>query len=268
LDRTGLRGDVAAERAELAALLELLPDDGWTAPTPAAPWSVRDQVVHLGHFDHLAAQAGASPEEFAAEKERAFAALDAYEASWLSRAPSAPGAAVLQWWREAAARFDAVFATLPDRDRVPWFGPDMSVASMLSARLMETWAHGQDICDALGVERAATARLRHVAHIAVRARPFSYAVRGLPVPSEPVRVELDAPDGDRWVFAPEGEQRVTGPALDFCLVLTKRRHPDETALAADGPLARQWLEIGQAYAGPPADTRPPGAWRSAPARDR
>ena len=261
-----LRGDLAAERAELVALLRTRDEADWAAPTPATPWTVRDQVVHLGHFDHAAALAAARPEEFAAEKERAFAGLEAYEAGWLAQGPK--GGAALEWWLDHIARFDAVYASLPDRDRVAWFGPDMSVASMLTARLMETWAHGQDICDALGVERAGTARLRHVAHLAVRARPFSYAGRGLAVPDEAVRVELDAPDGDRWVLAPEGTQRVTGPALDFCLVLTKRRHPDETALTTDGPLARQWLDIGQAYAGPPADTPAPGAWRPATRKDR
>jgi uncharacterized protein (TIGR03084 family) len=261
LDRSGLREDVSAERASLAAVLRTLDDDGWARPTPAAPWDVRDQIVHLGHFDGVAALAAARPEEFAVEKERAFADPSAYEAHWLGLGPRDPGAAVLEWWLEAAGRFDAVFAPLPDGDRIPWFGPDMSVASMLTARLMETWAHGQDICDALGVERGPTVRLRHVAHIAVRARPFSYAVRGMALPGDPVRVELEAPDGDRWVFAPEGKETITGSALDFCLVLTKRRHPDETALMADGPLARQWLEIGQAFAGPPAETRPPGAWR-------
>jgi uncharacterized protein (TIGR03084 family) len=255
-----LREDLGAERAELAALLRALGEDGWQTPTPAAPWTVRDQVAHLGHFDNVATLAADRAEEFATEKQRAMeGGLAAYEAGWLRQAPS--GAAVLAWWLEAAARFDAVYAPLADSVRVPWFGPDMSVASMITARLMETWAHGQDVCDALGVERAGTARLRHVAYLAVRARPFSYTGRGLAVPEEAVRVELDAPDGDRWIFAPEGEQRVTGPALDFCLVLTRRRHPDETALQAEGPLARQWMEIGQAYAGPPAAAPPPGAWR-------
>jgi uncharacterized protein (TIGR03084 family) len=257
-----LRRDLAAERDELAALVRTLEESDWAAPTPASPWTVRDQVAHLAHFDNVAAMAAATPDEFAAEKQRAMAGgLEDYEAGWLARAPK--GSAVLGWWTDAAARFDAVYAPLADRARVPWFGPDMSVASMITARLMETWAHGQDVCDALGVDRPGTVRLRHVAHLAVRARPFSYAGRGLAVPDEMVRVELDAPDGDRWVFAAEGEQRVTGPALDFCLVLTRRRHPDETDLRADGPLAREWLEIGQAYAGPPAAPPEPGAWRRA-----
>ena len=129
----------------------------------------------------------------------------------------------------------------------------MSAASSLTARLMETWAHTQDIADALGVTREPTARLRHVAHIGVGARAFSYAARGRPCPATPVRVELTAPDGAVWTWGPaDAADRVTGPALDFCLLVTQRRHRDDLALAVDGPAARQWMAIAQAFAGPRA----------------
>jgi uncharacterized protein (TIGR03084 family) len=135
----------------------------------------------------------------------------------------------------------------------------MSAASSLTARLMETWAHTQDIADALGVTREPTARLRHVAHIGVGARAFSYAVRGQPEPTVPVRVELSGPDGVRWTWGPEDtENRVTGPALDFCLLVTQRRHRDDVALAIDGPAATQWMAIAQAFAGTAGPGRPPG----------
>ena len=50
---------------------------------------------------------------------------------------------------------------------------------MATARLMETFAHGRDVADALGAHaRAATARLRHVCHLGVRTRGFAYLING------------------------------------------------------------------------------------------
>jgi uncharacterized protein (TIGR03084 family) len=134
----------------------------------------------------------------------------------------------------------------------------MSAMSFATARLMETWAHGQDIVDAVGARRPATERLRHIAHIGVRARPFSYATNGREVPSGEVRVELGAPDGGRWEWNESASDVVRGDALDFCLVVTQRRHLDDTALVVDGPLAEDWMAIAQAFAGPPGAGRQPG----------
>ena len=137
----------------------------------------------------------------------------------------------------------------------------MSAASFISARVMETWAHGQDVADTLGVSREPTHRLRHVAHVGVRARPFSYVTRGLPVPPEPVRVELTGPAGETWTWEPDATDSVTGDALDFCLVVTQRRHVADTDLAINGPLAEEWMTIAQAFAGPPGQGRAPGQFR-------
>ena len=158
------------------------------------------------------------------------------------------------------ARADLIgtFAGLDPRARLPWFGPAMSAASSLTARIMETWAHTQDIADALGVTREPTPRLRHVAHIGVGARAFSYAVQGETPSSAPVRVELTGPDGALWTWGPEdAEDRVVGPALDFCLLVTQRRHRDDLALSIDGPAATEWMTIAQAFAGAPGTGRSP-----------
>jgi uncharacterized protein (TIGR03084 family) len=129
----------------------------------------------------------------------------------------------------------------------------MSLTSFATARLMETWAHGQDVADALGLEHPPTGRLRHVAHLGVATRGFSFANRGLPVPPEP-RVVLVGPAGETWSWGPDdAPERVSGPAHDFCLVVTQRRHPSDTALVAEGEGARRWLTIAQAFAGPPTD---------------
>ena len=134
----------------------------------------------------------------------------------------------------------------------------MSAASSLTARIMETWAHTQDIADALGVSREPTDRLRHVAHIGVGARAFSYAVHGKSVPAAEIRVELTGPDGTAWTWGPAGaDNRISGPALDFCLLVTQRRHRNDLALSIEGPAAIEWMAIAQAFAGAAGTGRPP-----------
>ena len=133
----------------------------------------------------------------------------------------------------------------------------MSAASMATARLMETWAHGLDVADTLGVKRPATARLRSIAHIGVRTRDFAFAINGLTPPPEPFRVELRAPDATAWSWGPDdAAQRVTGSAEDFCMLVTQRRPQRglgrRIAVGAD---AEQWLGIAQAFAGPPGPGR-------------
>jgi uncharacterized protein (TIGR03084 family) len=134
----------------------------------------------------------------------------------------------------------------------------MSRASFLTARVMETFAHGHDIATAVGVDRVPTDRLRHVAHLGVATRGFSFANRGLDPPTGAVRVELEAPTGAVWTWGPEGApDAVRGPALDFCLLVTRRRHRVDTALEASGPDGERWLSIAQCFAGPPAEGPPP-----------
>jgi uncharacterized protein (TIGR03084 family) len=139
----------------------------------------------------------------------------------------------------------------------------MSAASSATARLMETWAHGQDVADTLGVQRLATGRLRHVAHLGVATLGFSFQLNGRPVPAEPVRVELSVPGGETWTWGPAGvPDSVTGPALDFCLAVTQRRHLDDTGLRVTGPVAAEWMSIAQAFAGAAGPGRSPGQFRT------
>ena len=253
-----LADDLAAETAVLRALVVDLDDAGWEAPTPAAGWSVRDQVSHLAHFDDTAVRSATEPDAFRAELAEALqqGAVDPDEVA--ARYRGMPPEALLAWFDAARTRLLEVFRELDAGTRVPWFGPPMSAASSLTARIMETWAHGQDVADTVGVTREPTGRLRHVAHIGVRALPFSYALRDRPVPAEPVRVELVAPDEETWTWGPQdAADLVRGPALDFCLLVTQRRHRDDLGLTATGPVAAEWLGIAQAFAGAPGPGRPP-----------
>lgn len=145
---------------------------------------------------------------------------------------------------------------------MPWYGPDMSLASFITARLMETWAHGQDVVDALGAPPVVSHRLRHVCHLGVAARPYSFSVHGVEDPGDPIRVEVTGPAGEVWSWGPEdAADRVAGTAVDFALVVTRRRHPDDTTLSVTGAAARRWMSIAQCFAGPPGEGRRPGLGR-------
>jgi uncharacterized protein (TIGR03084 family) len=255
-----LAADLAAESAVTRDLVAGLDEAGWRTPTPAAGWDIGDQISHLAYFDEVALHAALDPDDFRAELAAAPQDVDAdvIAARYRDRA----GTELLAWFDASRAQLITTFAAMDPKKWLPWIGPDMSAASSLTARLMETWAHTQDIADALGVTREPTARLRHVAHIGVLTRGFSFVNRHQPVPQAQVRVELAAPDGTVWTWGqPDAPERVTGPALDFCLLVTQRRHRDDLALAAEGPGAREWLTIAQAFAGGPG----PGRARKSPA---
>jgi uncharacterized protein (TIGR03084 family) len=259
VDMAALAADLAAESAVTRALVTGLDETGWRTPTPAAGWDIGDQIGHLAYFDEVAVQSAVRPDEFRAE----LAAGGIDPGIIATRYRDRPGAQLLAWFNTARAALLGTFASLDPAARLPWFGPAMSAASSLTARLMETWAHTQDIADALGVTREPTRRLRHVAHIGVGARAFSYAVRGQTPPETPVRVELAAPDGALWTWGPaDAGDRVTGTALDFCLLVTQRRHRDDLALSIDGPAAQEWMAIAQAFAGPPGPGRPAASQES------
>ncbi|MGW2018473.1 TIGR03084 family metal-binding protein [Streptomyces sp. NPDC001927] len=249
--------DLRRESEEVDRLVAELSDTRWAAPTPAAGWTVAHQVAHLAWTDRAALLAVTDAEGFRVEAEKALAAPESFVDDGAAEGAALAPGELLGRWRVGRERLWTALATAPPGARFPWYGPPMSASSMATARLMETWAHGQDIADALGAVRAPTARLRHVAWIGVRARDYAYLVRGLQPPAEPFRVELVGPGGEEWAYGPEDSaQRITGPALDFCLLVTQRVHRDDTALAAEGADAERWLTIAQAFAGPPGGGRP------------
>lgn len=261
VDVRGLAHDLAAEQEALDVVVSALSDEQWQLPTPSPGWTIADTIGHLTYFDGAAALAVEDPAAFAAKRDELFRTalegsadeltLGAYRAMTVAELHEA--------WREGRRALARAAATLGDTDRVEWYGPSMSAKSFLTARLMEAWAHGQDVVDAarnagLEVRRAATDRLRHIAQLGVITRGWSYVNRGMQAPEGDVRVELEAPSGERWSWGPEAAADVVrGPAEDFCLVVTQRRHPDDTRLEVTGDLARDWLVHAQAFAGPPTD---------------
>ncbi|MGW3328789.1 TIGR03084 family metal-binding protein [Streptomyces virginiae] len=252
--------DLREEGRELDSLVGELTDPDWGRATPAPGWTVAHQIAHLHWTDRASLLSLTDATAFGRMVEEALKSPDTFvDEGAREGAESAPAELLARWRTTRAALDEALAAASPDT-RFPWYGPPMKAASMASARLMETWAHGQDVADALGVRRTPTARLRHVARIGVRARDYAYAVRGLPAPAEEFRVELTAPDSARvWAYGPpDAPQRITGPALDFCLLVTQRAHRADLALTATGPDADRWLDIAQAFAGPAGAGREPG----------
>lgn len=248
--------DLRAESADLDRMVAALPESGWAMATPAPGWTIAHQIAHLRWTDHAALLALTDPDSFA-EIQRV-AAADLTE---LIEAGARDGVALgpvdlLARWR--GGRDDLVAAlAAAGRVRVPWIGTTMSPPSMATARIMETWAHGQDVADALGVDRVPTGRLRHVAHLGVAIRDHAFGVHDRTPPAVPFRIDLAAPDGSRWTWGPDDRvPDVTGPALDFCLLVTRRRHRADLSLTAT-PVAREWLDLAQAFAGPPGPGRVP-----------
>jgi uncharacterized protein (TIGR03084 family) len=256
-DIQSIVADLAEEHAELDAVVASLPSRAWARSTPAETWTIADQISHLAHFDDRAVAALTDPDTFRAHVLAVLAAPHDHERDDVESARSLSSADLLAWWRERRRRLLAtVSCSVPQR--VPWYGPDMSVASLVTARLMETWAHGQDIIDAISRSRVPTARLRHICHLGLRALPFSYTNRGLTIPPDAVRAELVAPDGSTWHLGVRmATDVVRGPAVDFALVVTQRRHRHDTSLETEGPIAAEWLTIAQAFAGRPGPGRAP-----------
>jgi uncharacterized protein (TIGR03084 family) len=251
--------DLGDEHSALDAMVRDLPAAAWDTPTAAEGWSIRDSVSHLWFFDGTATMAATDAEAFAKASKALLAttATGADPSVDCGRAVTPPK--LLGNWREGRAALLAALSSLDPKARVPWYGPAMSAKSFATARLMETWAHGQDVADALGLLPVATDRLRHVAHIGVTARPYSYVVNQRELPLTSVRVELEAPSGEQWSWGDEAsDHRVRGNALEFCLVVTQRRHLDDTSLAIEGADAIEWMSFAQAFAGGAGPGREPG----------
>lgn len=243
--------DLAAESLQLDAWVASLPAADWQTVTTPEGWTVAHQIGHLHWTDQASVLAITDQEEFGNRLKEA-ASNPRFVDDAADELALMPLEQLLADWRAGRVALDAALRSVPDGEKIPWFGPPMSPTSMATARIMETWAHGHDVADALGLTVPRTSRARHVAHIGVRARGFAHLTRGEAVPTDDVRVELDGPDGDVWTWGPaDADQRVTGDGFDFALLVTRRRHLDDLDLRAEGDAAAHWLTIAQAFAGGP-----------------
>ncbi|WP_108921350.1 TIGR03084 family metal-binding protein [Mycobacterium montefiorense] len=248
--------DLRAESDDLDTLVTPLTAERWADPTPSPGWTVAHQIGHLLWTDRVALISVTDEAGFGAVLGEAMQDPVGFVDAGAAELAATPPAELLSDWRTTRLRLHDALLTVEPSRKLPWFGPPMSPASMATARLMETWAHGLDVADALGVKRTPSERPHSIAHLGVRTRDYAFVVNELVPPGEPFLVELRSPGGDTWTWGPaDATQRVTGAAEDFCFLVTQRRPLSALDLTAHGPDAQRWLEIAQAFAGPPGPGR-------------
>lgn len=251
--------DLTADAEEFDGLVAELDAAGWQQPTPAPGWTVAHQVAHLAFIFRLAGTSAADPELFASMAAKAASNFEAAVNASLADYLGDPPEVLLSRWRAQRDTAIKALAAVPADQLVPWLVRPLPPAVLACAGMMEMFGHGQDIADALGVTREHTDRLWWVAWFATLTSDFGYQSRGLTPPEVQFRYELTAPSGAVWEIGPaDAEQRIIGPAEDFCLLVTRRRHRDDLAVRAVGPDADHWLDIAQAYRGPAGEGRRPG----------
>jgi len=254
--------DLKIEYNDLDAVVAGLDEEAWDLTTPFYGWTIKDEISHLAYYDAAALQSLTDREVFITGFEALLGSMkpgDDFNEEINTRGRQKPIQDLLTSWCTAREHLVAELEKRDARDRLAWYGPDMSARSFTTARLMEIWAHGQDILGALGLRRQPTARLRHIAHMGVATYGWSFVNRQMEVPKGDVRVELSGPSNALWTWGPEDAlNAVKGDAEAFCLVVTQRRNVADTNLVIRGSAAHRWMTIAQAFAGPPADPPEPG----------
>ncbi len=255
------------ETEALHALVAPLDAAAFARPTGFKGWTIDDVIGHL-HFWNWAADLSLSdPAAFEKTGAAALAHLGRggtvrdFERGWLG---GRSGPALVAEWLAFARAMTERFAAADPSHRVKWVGPDMSVRSAITARLMETWAHGQAIYDLLGVVRRNTDRIRNIATLGVNTYDWSFRVHGSRPPTPRPHVRLVAPSGEIWTWnEPSETDLVEGTAEEFCQVVTQVRNVADTRLVTRGAAAAAWMATAQCFAGPPETPPAPGTRRTA-----
>ncbi|HEY6309955.1 MAG TPA: TIGR03084 family metal-binding protein [Streptosporangiaceae bacterium] len=256
---TDVYADLKTEGEILDQIVADLDAAQWDLPTPAPGWTVKHQVAHLSSTARIAGIAASDPELFAKVTVGADKDFDAAVTALLTPYLDASPADLLARWRKERGDAVKALSALPPAQMVPWVARQIPASALAAAGLMELFAHGQDIADTVGVPREYTDRIGHLTWFGTRNRDFGYLVRGLTPPDVEFRYELTAPSGIQWEFGPaDAENQIKGPAVDFCMLVTRRRHRADLAIQATGPEADKWLDIAQAYRGSPGPGREPG----------
>lgn len=254
--------DFEAESTALAEKLTGFSDDDFRQVTQFKDWTIRDIIAHLHMWNQAAAQTLKEPEKFrefitwAGGKLLQGVSHTALQQEYFGTTPSLD--LYTDWVRGAHDVADTYHAADPDQ-RVNWAGPDMSARASIIARQMETWAHGQAVFDRLGLERDDTDRLKNIAHLGVTTYSWTFRVNGLEPPKPKPHVRLTAPSGAIWEWNdPQEDNVVTGPATEFCQIVTQTRNVADTDIQACGAHATRWMEIAQCFAGGPETPPAPG----------
>ena len=270
--------DLIAEQDALDEVVSRLTDEQWGLPTPSPRWAVTDQIGHLTYFDRDAAIAITDPIAYTVRRDllmSKFTDNEAVDDATLGDFRTLSPPEQLAAWRQARSELEAAARTLDDSSRVEWYGPSMGARSFITARLMEVWAHGTDVCDTVGAQRTPSDRLRHIAQLGVITRGWSYAVRGQTAPrrGHPRRARRTV-GNDLGMGRRECSRPDSGPRRG----LLPRRHaappPRRHRAHRHRPThANEWMRQAQAFAGAPTDGpdarssgAPPDGLRPAPRR--
>ena len=255
--------DFLAESESLFQLLENLEDSEFERATEFKGWTLNNVIRHL-HVWNLAAGLSLTDEAgfdafYAQVGENVAGGLKGFEEAYME---GLSGRALLNTWRESYRRVAADFGKADPSLRVKWAGPSMSARSSITARLMETWAHGQEVYDELGVVRENADRIRNIVVLGNNTFGWTYAVRGEEPPSPVPHLVLTAPSGEVWTFnEPSDDERIEGLAEAFCQVVTQVRNVADTDLQVTGSGATDWMSKAQCFAGPPETPPAPGVRR-------
>ena len=250
--------DFCDESVALAELLAPLSEVEFEKPTLFKSWTINQILRHL-HVWNIAADLALADEtafgEFIAEMISGIRGgrLPDFEAGYLD---GLSGQALLATWTKQYQAMTPRFAAADPKARVKWVGPEMSVLSSITARLMETWSHAQAIYDVLGAERADTDRIGNIVRLGINTYGFTWKNRRMEPPGPMPRLRLVAPSGAIWEYG-EGDGHINGSATEFCQVVTQCRNIADTSLDVSGEVAHQWMAVAQCFAGPPQD--PPAA---------
>lgn len=251
--------DFRAESDALNAVLVELDGATWDQPTQFKDWTLNDVLVHLHFWNGMADLSLRDPEAFKAKIAEVFPRMQqqgmrAVENSLIPER----GERLRVAWHALVADMGQRWAALDPKQRVQWVGPDMSVRSSMTARQMETWAHGQEVFDLLGFERAEQDRVRNIVVLGVNTFGWTYKLRRMEVPGDMPELVLTAPSGAIWRFGEPGGDRIEGPAVEFAQVVAQTRNIADTRLIVTGPIAREWMSIAQCFAGAPETPPAPG----------
>ena len=244
--------DFYDESAALHVLLDGLPDAAFAQKTQFKDWSFNDILQHLHFWNRAAALSLSDEPAFTIMINDLLPVMlqEGIRAAEIKTLGELSGQGLLVAWYDGVDHVTNHFSRAEPNKRVKWVGPDMSARSSITARLMESWAHGQAIYDVLGKKRLDTDRIRNIAHLGVKTFRWTYNVNNLPVPGTLPFVQLTAPSGDIWHWNKQQEENcITGSATEFCQVVTQVRNIADTDLCVTGAIATQWMAMAQCFAG-------------------
>ena len=253
--------DFRDESEALHELLEPLKDEDFGRVTQFKNWTINDVLTHLHTWNwaaDLTLRDSAAFDGFLQQvaSHVVTGSLREFENEWIKGLKNRK---LLNEWHAFCLAMSDRYAAADPKARVKWAGPDMSVRSKITARLMETWAHGQEVYDLLGVERVDKDRIKNIAMLGVNTFGWTFACRGLKAPGNPPYVKLTAPSGEYWEWnEPSEEDRIEGFATEFCQVVTQVRNIADTRLNVKGDVAVRWMSMAQCFAGPPEEPPAPG----------